>query len=77
MNVHSKYDTDESEIKPQKPRYLKIGYGGPNTGGRSGFGVDGALGVQVQLPAAPGLFDSIFEVLGVKKKKRRRSEGDE
>ena len=70
MNVRSKYE-EYDEVKPEKKRYLKLGYGGPNLAGRAGFPVIGSLG------NIPSLFDMIFEKLGIKETKRRRSEGDE
>ena len=71
MNVRSKYAEDENEVPKEKKKYLPVGYGGPNTGGRAGFSLDGRIG------QAGGLFDIIFEKLGIKKKARRRSEGEE
>jgi hypothetical protein len=71
MNVRSKYAEDENAVPKEKKKYLPIGYGGPNTGGRGGMPVDGRFG------QASGLFDIFFEKLGIKKKSRKRSEGEE
>jgi hypothetical protein len=71
MNVRSKYAEDENAIPKEKKKYLPVGYGGPNTGGRAGASLDGRFG------QAGGLFDMIFEKLGIKKKSRQRSEGEE
>ena len=71
MNVRSKYAEDENAVPKEKKTYLAVGYGGPNTGGRGGAPVDGRIG------QAAGWFDVIFEKLGIKKKSRNRSEGEE
>ena len=71
MNVHSKYAEGENAVHAEKQKYLSVGFGGPNTGGRAGFPLDGRIG------QASGLFDMIFEKLGIKKKSRTRSEGEE
>jgi hypothetical protein len=68
MSVHSKYAEDENAIPKEKKKYLPVGYGGSNTGGRAGASLDGRFG------AAGGLFDILFEKLGIKKKSRKRSE---
>ena len=71
MNVRSKYAEDENAAPAEKKKYLPVGFGGPNTGGRGGFPLDGRIG------QAGGLFEMIFEKLGIKKKSRKRSEGEE
>jgi hypothetical protein len=71
MNVRSKFAEDENAVHAEKKKYLSVGFGGPNTGGRSGASLDGRFG------QAGGLFDMIFEKLGIKKKSRRRSEDEE
>jgi hypothetical protein len=70
MNLQSKYAEDKKP-ETKKKKYLPIGYGGPNTGGRGGFPVDGRFGQEA------GLFDIFFEFLGIKKKSRKHSEGDD
>jgi hypothetical protein len=70
MNVRSKYAEDENAIPKENKKYLPVGYGGPNTGGRAGASLDGRFG------AASGLFDMIFEKLGIKKKSHKRSEDE-
>jgi hypothetical protein len=70
MNVRSKDAEAEDSIPKEKKSYLPVGYGGPNTGGRAGFPVDGRFGQE------SGLFDKFFEILGIKKKAHRRHEDE-
>jgi hypothetical protein len=71
MHVHSQDAEEIDPVKKEQKKYLPITYGGAGSGGRAG--------VPTNLPAGlgGGLFDFIFEKLGIKKKKRRRSEGQE
>jgi hypothetical protein len=69
MNLRSKDAESEDPIPEERKQYLSVGYGGPNTGGRAGFPVDGRFGQQA------GLFDIIFEELGLKEKSRQLSNG--
>jgi hypothetical protein len=70
MNVKSKYDQDEPELREPKQKFMFLGYGGYNTRG------GGQLGVG-QTIRSPHFFDSIFEMIGLKKKPKHRSEGEE
>ena len=73
MNVRSKQDEDPNQAKPLKKKYLWLGYGDySNLGGAA----PGRL-LDAGLARSPDFLDSIMEALGVKKKKRHRSEGDE
>ena len=71
MNVRIKDAEDDDALPKEKKTYLPVGFGGPNSGGRGGASLDGRFG------QAGGLFDIIFEKLGIKKKPRRHSEGEE
>jgi hypothetical protein len=70
MNVKSKFDTSDEPKEPKK-KYLWLGYGNTNQGGRDTRGSMSAVVWD------PHTFDVIFEKLGLKKKKRKRSEGEE
>ncbi|HTX92140.1 MAG TPA: hypothetical protein VMC09_13080 [Anaerolineales bacterium] len=70
MNVESKYDAGQGEAPEPKKKYMFLGYGGYNSRG----------GGQLEVGAisrSPHFFDAVFEALGLKKKIRRCSEGEE
>jgi hypothetical protein len=69
MKLRSKDAENEDPFPEERKQYLSVGYGGPNSGGRAGFPVDGRFGQQA------GLFDIIFEKLGLKEKSRQRLNG--
>ena len=71
MNVKSKYDTEGEEVREPKKKYLWLGYGQSNQTGGGGRGrmMGGVWDIHT--------FDFIFEKLGLKKKNRKRSEGEE
>jgi len=69
MNVKSKYDMSDEPREPKK-KYLWLGYGTSNQGRDIRSGMSAVVW-------DPHTFDVIFEKLGLKKKKRRRSEGEE
>ena len=71
MNPKSKFDQDVPEaLEPQK-KFMFMGYGA--YGPRGGPGVfDGGGMIR-----SPRFFDAIFEKLGLLKKPRHRSEGEE
>lgn len=71
MNIRSK---DAEPIDPEKKegkKYLLITYGGPGSGGRPNAPTNLSIGL------GGGLFDIIFEKLGIKKRTRNRSEDKE
>jgi len=70
MNIRSRSDEEEEAETDQKKKYLPIGYGGPNTGERGGFPVDGRYGQE------GGMFDIFFEFLGIKRGSRKHSTCD-
>jgi hypothetical protein len=71
MNVKSKFDTEDDAVREPKKQYYWFGYGNPNQLGGDGRGrlMGGIWDSKT--------FDGIFEKLGLKKKTRKRSEGDE
>ncbi len=73
MNVKSKYDEGDAAKEPGKKKYMFLGYGNSSYSGgpqrRGGFAGSAVPGLHV--------FDIILEKLGIKKKVRRRSEGEE
>ncbi len=70
MNVKSKFDTSD-EGKESKKRYMYLGFSNASQfgGANSRFRGPASFG-------NPHFFDLIFEKLGIKKKSRRRSEGE-
>jgi hypothetical protein len=69
MNIHSK---DAEPIDPEtkeKKKYMPITYGGSGWRPGAPSSISAGLG--------GGLFDIIFEKLGIKKKSRKRDEGEE
>ena len=70
MNAKSRFDESDQELRAEKPRYMFLGYGGYNSRGGSPL-VNG-----VGVIRSPGFFDPVFELLGLKKKSPRRSEGE-
>jgi hypothetical protein len=72
MNIKSKFDQQESENKEPKKKYMFLGYGGYNARGQGG-----PPGGEGGLIRSPHFFDSIFEMIGLKKKSRQRSEVEE
>ncbi len=74
MNVKSKFD-DSDTVKEPKKKYYFLGYSNSayrGGGERRGFGGNSGTAV-LDLH----MFDILLEKLGIKKKVRRRSEGDE
>jgi len=71
MNVKSKDDTDADQARQPKKKYMWLGYGEYSnlTGVAPGRLLDGGMA------RSPNFFDAIFEMLGIKKKVKRRSEG--
>jgi hypothetical protein len=72
LNVKSKYDQNEPETRKPKKKYMFLGYGGYNARGQGG-----QPGGEVGLIRSPHFFDSIFEMIGLKMKPRKRPEGEE
>ena len=71
MNVKSKYDDDGVDAREPKKKFMFMGYG--SYGPRGGPGIfDGGGMIR-----SPRYFDAIFEKLGLLKKPRHRSEGEE
>ena len=71
MNVKSKYEQSDPETEEPKKKYMFLGYGSYNARGQGAMPGDGGL------IRSPHFFDSVFEMLGLKKKPRQRSEGEE
>ena len=71
MNLQSKYAEGGMQAKEPKKKFMFMGYGayGPR-GGPSIFDGGGMI-------RSPRYFDAIFEKLGLLKKPRHRSEGEE
>ena len=63
----------QERVKEEPKQYMFLGYGNYNNygGGPPGRMMDAGLA------RSPQLFDLFFEALGIKKKTRRRSEGEE
>jgi hypothetical protein len=70
MNVKSKYD-DSDAVKEPKKQYYWLGYGNSSQGGAD------RRGTMTGTVWDTHMFDIILEKLGIKKKIRRRSEGEE
>ncbi len=70
MNVKSKYDETDA-VKEPKKKYLWLGYGNSSQGGGD------RRGAQMGFVWDTHMFDIVLEKLGIKKKVRRRSEGEE
>jgi hypothetical protein len=70
MNVKSKYDETDAVKEPRK-KYYWLGYGNASQGGADRRGYMAASIWDLHM------FDIVLEKLGVKKKVRRRSEGEE
>ena len=71
MNVKSKFDSDEPQSRPPKKKFMFLGYGNYNSRGGTGL-FDGGGMIR-----SASYFEIIFEKLGLKKKPRHRSEGEE
>jgi hypothetical protein len=73
MNVKSKDEPGADQARHPKKKYLWLGYGEYSNliGVGPGRLLDGGMA------RSPNFFDAIFEMLGMKKKVRRRSEGAE
>ena len=71
MNTQSKDAEPVDPVKRETKKYLPITYGGAGSGGRPNAPSNLSIGL------GGGLFDIIFEKLGIKKKKYKRSEGEE
>jgi hypothetical protein len=71
MNVRSKDAEPIDPVTKEDKKYLLISYGGPGSGGRPG----GPSNISTGLGS--NLFDLIFQKLRIKKKSRKRSEGEE
>ena len=63
MNPKSKPDADEQDVHEHQPKYQFVGFGG--------YGKDRRM-----LAISSHYFDTVFEVLGLKKKPKHRSEGE-
>ncbi len=68
MNVKSKYDESDVAREPKK-KYIWLGYGNTSQGD--------VRGRMTGIVWDTHTFDTIFEKLGLKKKTRKRSEGEE
>jgi hypothetical protein len=71
MNERSKDAEPIDPVIKENKKYLPITYGGYGSGGRPGGPTNLSAGL------GGGLFDFFFEKLGIKKKSRKRSEGEE
>ncbi len=71
MNIKSRDDVQEAPVRESKPKYLWLGYGSYSNRATGGTFADAGMA------RAPKAFESIFEFFGLKKKTRRRSEGEE
>jgi len=70
MNVKSKYDETDA-VKEPKKKYYWLGFGNASPTGDTRRGYLGATLWDLHM------FDIILEKMGIKKKVRRRSEGEE
>jgi hypothetical protein len=71
MNVRSKDAEPIDPVIKENKEYIPITYGGYGSGGRPGGPTNLSAGL------GGGLFDFIFEKLRIKKRPRKRSEGEE
>ncbi len=71
MNVRSKDAEPVDPVIKEYKKYVPITYGGVGSLSRPGGPSNLGAGL------GGGLFDIIFEKLGIKKKSRKRSEGEE
>ena len=68
MNVKSRFVQEEPEAREPKKSYIFLGYGGYNTRGGGQLGVGSYI-------RSPRFFDSIFEMISLKKKPKHRRKG--